>query len=104
MTRHFLRDDDISPPEQAYILDLAVKLKSDRHGCDALAGPRTVAVLFDKPSMRTRVSFAVAIAELGGYPLVIDMGSTHHGRGETTADTARVLSRQVAAVAWPGGR
>jgi ornithine carbamoyltransferase len=100
MTRHFLRDDDLSPPEQAYVLDLADKLKSDRHGCDALAGPRTVAVLFDKPSLRTRISFAVAIAELGGYPLVIDMGSTHQGRGETIADTAHVLSRQVAAVAW----
>jgi ornithine carbamoyltransferase len=100
MTRHFLRDDDLSPAEQSYVLDLADKLKSDRRGCDALAGPRTVAVLFDKPSLRTRVSFAVAIAELGGYPLIIEMGSTHQGRGEPIADTARVLSRQVAAVAW----
>jgi ornithine carbamoyltransferase len=100
MTRHFLRDDDLTPHEQAQVLDLAGKLKADRHGNKALAGPRTVAVLFDKPSLRTRVSFAVAIAELGGYPLVIDMGTTHQGRGETTGDTARVLSRQVAAVAW----
>ena len=65
-----------------------------------LAGPRTVAVLLDKPSLRTRVSFAIGIAELGGYPLVIDMGSTHQSRGEPIGDTARVLSRQVAAVAW----
>jgi ornithine carbamoyltransferase len=57
-------------------------------------------VLFDKPSLRTRVSFSVGIAELGGYPLVIDSQSTHFGRGETIEDAARVLSRQVAAVAW----
>jgi ornithine carbamoyltransferase len=102
--RHFLRDDDLSPAEQAQVLDLAVKLKADRlAGAEwppVLAGPRAVAVLFDKPSLRTRVSFAVAIAELGGFPLVIDMGVTHQGRGETIGDTARVLSRQVAAIAW----
>jgi ornithine carbamoyltransferase len=57
-------------------------------------------VLFDKPSLRTRVSFSVGIAELGGYPLVIDTQTTHFGRGETIEDAARVLSRQVAAVAW----
>ena len=70
--RHFLRDDDLSPAEQAEVLDLADAMKADRFGYRPLAGPRTVAVLFDKPSLRTRVSFAVGIAELGGYPLVID--------------------------------
>src|SRR5215472_11845409 len=100
MTRHLLRDDDLAPDEQAEILDLAVKLKADRYACKALAGPRAVAVMFDKPSLRTRVSFSVAIAELGGYALVIDSGVTHQGRGETIGDTARVLSGQVAAVAW----
>ncbi len=100
MPRHFLRDDDLTPGEQAAVLDLADQLKKDRLGYQPLAGPRTVAVLFDKPSLRTRVSFSVGIAELGGYPLVIDSQTTHFGRGETIEDAARVLSRQVAAIAW----
>jgi ornithine carbamoyltransferase len=98
--RHFLRDDDLSPAEQAEILDLADLLKADRFARKPLSGPRTVAVMFDKPSLRTRVSFATGIAELGGSPLVIESGSTQLGRGETIEDTARVLSRQVAAIAW----
>jgi ornithine carbamoyltransferase len=98
--RHFLRDDDLSPGEQAEVLLLAAQLKADRFGARPLAGPRSVAVLFDKPSLRTRVSFSVGIAELGGFPLVIDSQVTHLGRGETTEDLARVLSRQVAAIAW----
>jgi ornithine carbamoyltransferase len=98
--RHFLRDDDLSPSEQAEVLDLACAMKADRFGYHPLAGPRAVAVLFDKPSLRTRVSFSVGIAELGGYPLVIDAQSTHFGRGETVADATRVLGRQVAAIAW----
>ena len=98
--RHFLRDDDLSPAEQAEVLSLARAMKADRFGYRPLAGPRTVAVLFDKPSLRTRVSFAVGIAELGGLPLVIDAQATHASRGETVADTARVLARQVAAVVW----
>jgi ornithine carbamoyltransferase len=57
-------------------------------------------VLFDKPSLRTRVSFATGIAELGGYPLVIDSPGTHAGRGEEIGDVARVLSRQAAAIVW----
>jgi ornithine carbamoyltransferase len=100
MPRHFLRDDDLTPGEQAAVLDLADQLKKDRLGYQPLAGPRAVAVLFDKPSLRTRVSFSVGIAELGGYPLVIDSQTTHFGRGETIEDAARVLSRQVAAIAW----
>ena len=98
--RHFLRDDDLSPAEQDEVLSLARAMKADRFGYRPLAGPRTVAVLFDKPSLRTRVSFAVGIAELGGLPLVIDAQATHASRGETVADTARVLARQVAAVVW----
>jgi ornithine carbamoyltransferase len=98
--RHFLRDDDLSPAEQAEVLDLADLLKADRFARKPLAGPRTVAVMFDKPSLRTRVSFATGIAELGGSPLVIESASTQLGRGETIEDTARVLSRQVAAIAW----
>jgi ornithine carbamoyltransferase len=98
--RHFLRDDDLSPAEQADVLDLAAAMKADRFGYHPLAGPRAVAVLFDKPSLRTRVSFAVGIAELGGYPLVIDAQATHFGRGETVADATRVLGRQAAAIVW----
>jgi ornithine carbamoyltransferase len=100
MTRHFLRDDDLSPAEQAEVLDLADAMKADRFGYRPLAGPRTVAVLFDKPSTRTRVSFAVGVAELGGQPLVIDAQTAQLGRGEPVADTARVLDRQVAAIVW----
>jgi ornithine carbamoyltransferase len=100
MTRHFLRDDDLEPEEQAAVLDLAEEMKKDRFGYRTLAGPRVVAVLFDKPSLRTRVSFSVGIAELGGHPLVIETATTQLGRGEPIEDMARVLSRQVAAIAW----
>jgi ornithine carbamoyltransferase len=100
MPRHFLRDDDLTPAEQAEVLDLADAMKADRFGHRPLAGPRTVAVLFDKPSTRTRVSFAVGIAELGGQPLVIDAQASQLGRGEPIGDTARVLERQVAAIVW----
>ena len=98
--RHFLRDDDLSPAEQAEVLAIAAELKVDRFARRPLAGPRAVAVLFDKPSLRTRVWFAVGIAELGGYPLVIDAQTTHVGRGESVQDVARVLGSQVAAIAW----
>jgi len=100
MTRHFLRDDDLSQTEQTAILDLAVELKKDRFGTRPLAGPRTVAVIFDKSSTRTRVSFAVGIAELGGIPLIISTANSQLGGKETAADTARVLERQVAAIVW----
>jgi ornithine carbamoyltransferase len=98
--RHFLRDDDLSPAEQAEVLDLAGAMKADRFGYHPLAGPQAIAVLFDKVSLRTRVSFSVGIAELGGYPLVIDAQATHFGRGETVPDATRVLGRQVAAIVW----
>jgi ornithine carbamoyltransferase len=100
MPRHLLRDDDLTPAEQAEVLDRAVVMKQDRFGWPVLAGPRTVAVLFDKPSLRTRVSFTVGVGELGGLPMVIDTQTTHLGRGEALEDVARVLDRQVAAVVW----
>jgi ornithine carbamoyltransferase len=100
MPKHFLRDDDLTPAEQAEVLDLAAAMKKDRLARRPLDGPKAVAVLFDKPSLRTRVSFTVGIAELGGLPLVIDTQTTHIGRGETIGDIARVLTRQVAAIAW----
>jgi len=100
MTRHFLRDDDISPGEQAEILELAERLKSDRFGTKPLEGPQTVAVIFDKSSTRTRVSFAVGIADLGGSPLIISTANSQLGGKETPSDTARVLERMVAAIVW----
>ena len=100
MTRHFLRDDDLTPAEQAQVLDLAHAMKADRLARRPLDGPKTVALLFDKPSLRTRVSFTAGVAELGGQPLEIDTTKTHIGRGETIADIARVLSRMVAAITW----
>ena len=98
--RHFLRDDDLSPAEQAEVLDLADQLTADRLSARPLEGPRAVAVVFDKTSTRTRVSFAVGVAELGGYPLLIDAQSSQLGKGETIEDTTRVLDRQVAAIVW----
>ena len=100
MTRHFLRDDDITPAEQAEILDLAERLKADRWGTKPLAGPQTVAVIFDKSSTRTRVSFAVGIADLGGSPLIISTANSQLGGKETPSDTARVLERMVSAIVW----
>ncbi|MET4782030.1 ornithine carbamoyltransferase [Glaciihabitans sp. UYNi722] len=100
MTRHFLRDDDLTQAEQSAVLDLAVELKKDRFAVKPLAGPETVAVIFDKSSTRTRVSFAVGIADLGGSPLIISTANSQLGGKETATDTARVLERQVAAIVW----
>jgi ornithine carbamoyltransferase len=100
MTRHFLRDDDLTQAEQLEILDLAVELKRDRYAVTPLAGPQTVAVIFDKSSTRTRVSFAVGIADLGGSPLIISTANSQLGGKETPSDTARVLERMVSAIVW----
>ena len=100
MTRHFLRDDDLAPAEQAEVLDLAARLKTERFGQSPLAGPRTVAIIFDKPTLRTQVSFMTGIAELGGAPMVVDGNLARIGVRESIADTARVLGRQVAAIVW----
>ena len=100
MPRHFLRDDDLSPVEQLEVLDLADRVKEDRFAFTPLAGPRSVAVIFDKPSTRTRVSFSAGIAELGGYPLVMEATGSQLGRGEPIEDTTRVLDRQCAAIVW----
>ncbi|MGY1858042.1 ornithine carbamoyltransferase [Modestobacter sp. SYSU DS0290] len=107
MTRHFTKDDDLTPAEQAEVLALAAQLKTGRHTAEAPTplrapngAPKPVAVLFDKPSTRTRVSFSVGIAELGGFPLVVDAGASQLGRGESVEDTTRVLDRQVAAIVW----
>ena len=100
MTRHFLRDDDLTQAEQLEILDLAVELKKDRYQSKPLAGPQTVAVIFDKSSTRTRVSFAVGVADLGGSPLIISTANSQLGGKETPSDTARVLERMVSMIVW----
>jgi len=96
--RHFLIDDDISSAELVQILDEADRMKKDRFSARPLAGPKSVAVIFEKQSTRTRVSFEVGIAELGGHPLIIDARMSQLGRGETIEDTAKVLSRFVEAI------
>ncbi len=103
MVRHLLRDDDLSPAEQGAILDLADTMKAERFAHRPLAGPKSVAVLFDKPSTRTRISFEVGVGQLGGTPLIIDAQASQLGRGETIGDTARVLSRYVEAIVWRTG-
>ncbi len=100
MPRHFLRDDDVTPAEQAEILSLAAELKSAPFSRRPLEGPRGVAVIFDKNSTRTRFSFEIGIAQLGGHAVVVDGRSTQLGRDETLEDTGRVLSRYVDAIVW----
>ncbi|TPW70289.1 ornithine carbamoyltransferase [Schumannella sp. 10F1B-5-1] len=100
MTRHLLRDDDLSSAEQLEILALAREMKADRWVHKPLAGPQSVAVIFDKTSTRTRVSFSVGIADLGGSPLVMDTGNSQLGGKESPSDTARVLERMVSAIVW----
>jgi ornithine carbamoyltransferase len=100
MTRHFLRDDDLTQAEQSAVLDLAAEMKADRWARTPLAGPQSVAVIFDKSSTRTRVSFHVGISDLGGSPLIISTANSQLGGKETPADTARVLERMVSAIVW----
>ena len=100
--RHFLELDRLDKPTLRAIIDDAARLKSgagDGAGGDArpLAG-KTLAMLFEKPSTRTRVSFEVAIRQLGGEAVIIESTASQMGRGETAADTARVLSRYVDAI------
>ena len=100
MTRHFLKDDDLTPQEQAELLERAIRLKADRYSERPFSGPQTVAVIFDKTSTRTRVSFAVGISDLGGMPLILDTGVSQLGKKESVADTAKVLERQVSQIVW----
>ncbi|MCM6778344.1 ornithine carbamoyltransferase [Nocardia sp. CDC159] len=98
--RHFLRDDDLSPAEQLEVLTLAAELKAAPFSHRPLEGPRGVGVIFEKNSTRTRFSFEMGIAQLGGHAVVVDGRDTQLGREETLADTGRVLSRYVDAVVW----
>jgi ornithine carbamoyltransferase len=97
MTRHFLTGAELTAAEQRRLLERAIELKADRTASRALAG-KSVALVFDKPSTRTRVSFEVGVSELGGHPLILRQAELQLGRGESAQDTARVLSRMVHAV------
>ncbi|WP_104091331.1 ornithine carbamoyltransferase [Arthrobacter sp. GMC3] len=104
MTRHFLVDTDLSPAEQAEVLALASELKKAPYSKSTFAGDgagrKTVAVIFDKTSTRTRVSFATGIADLGGNALIINPGEAQIGHKETVTDTAKVLERMVSTIVW----
>lgn len=100
MLKHFLRDDDLTPQEQKEVLDLADRLKQSRYDAKPLAGPHSVAIIFDKTSTRTRFSFAAGVAELGGNPIIINPGEAQLGEKESVADTAKVLDRMVSLIVW----
>jgi ornithine carbamoyltransferase len=100
VTRHFLRDDDLGPAEQARVLDLAAAMKAAPFEARPLHGPRTVAMIFDKPTLRTQSSFAAGIAELGGHPMLVDGQLAGIGTREPVADVARILGRQASAIVW----
>ncbi len=100
MTRHFLRDDDLTAAEQREVLRRAAALKKAPYSDQCLAGPQSVAVLFDKPTLRTQASFTAGIAALGGYPMVVDGRLAGIGERESVADTARVLGRQTSLIVW----
>ena len=100
MVKHFLKDDDLTPAQQREVLDLAAALKKAPFSARPLEGPRGVGVIFEKNSTRTRFSFEMGIAQLGGHAVVVDGRTTQLGREETLQDTGRVLSRYVDAVVW----
>src|SRR4051794_23100978 len=105
LTRHFLTGEELGAHELGSLLDRALELKQGRRegvGREVLAG-QAVALVFEKPSTRTRVSFEVGVAELGGTPVVLRGDELQLGRGESIGDTARVLSRYVDAVAIRSG-
>ncbi len=97
MTRHFLTGEELTSAELASLLDRAADLKADRLSSRALDG-KSVALVFEHPSTRTRVSFEVGVAELGGHPVVLRGGELQLSRGESVRDTALVLSRFVQAI------
>src|SRR3954463_7271594 len=98
--RHFLADDDLTPAEQARVLDLAFELKQAPYAAKPLAGPKTVAMIFDKQTLRTQSSFAAGIAELGGHPMLVDGALAGIGVRESVSDVAQGLGRQASGVVW----
>ena len=98
--RHLLADDDLTAAEQRVVLDRALALKAAPFADRSLEGPLTVSILFDKPTLRTQVSFVGAVAQLGGFPMVVDGRLAGVGVRESVADVARILGPQSAAVVW----
>ncbi len=97
MTRHFLTGAELSEQELLALIERALELKAAPLSSDALAR-RSVALIFQKPSTRTRVSFEAGVAELGGHPMILRSDELQLARGEAVRDTAYVLSRHVAAI------
>jgi ornithine carbamoyltransferase len=97
LTRHFLTGAEITADELSWLVERALELKADRLASRALEG-LSVALVFERPSTRTRISFEVGVSELGGHPLVLRGGELQMARGESTRDLALVLSRMVHAV------
>jgi len=97
MARHFLTGEELTSGEQSRLIERALELKADRGASGALGG-KSVALVFSRPSTRTRVSFEVGVHELGGHPLVLREGELQLARDESPRDTALVLSRMVDAV------
>jgi ornithine carbamoyltransferase len=95
--RHFLTGEELTSEELDRLLLRAIELKQDRLGSRALEG-RSVALIFDKPSTRTRLSFDVGVHELGGHPVILREGEMQIARGESVRDTAMILSRFVHAI------
>ncbi len=98
MSRNLLTIDDLSPSELEHLLQLAAKAKASPGDYAGRMSGLAVALIFEKPSTRTRVSFEVAISSTGGYPLALSSTELQLGRGETIEDTGRVLSRYVDAI------
>ncbi len=98
LPRHFLDLDRLDSGELRDILDLGKACKAGERGDSKPLDGKAVAMIFEKPSTRTRVSFEIGITQLGGQPIVLEPSGTQLGRGETVADTARVLSRYVDAI------
>jgi ornithine carbamoyltransferase len=98
MARNFLSMDDLTGEELALLLDLSTKVKASPADYAGRLAGLAVAMIFEKPSTRTRVSFEVGLASLGAHPLALSSAELQLGRGETIEDTGRVLSRYVDAV------
>ncbi len=98
--RHFVADDDLTSDDQREVLALAAEMKTDPFAHRPYEGPRSVAILTDKPTLRTQLSFHAGIAELGGNPMLVDGRLAGIGVRESIPDSARVLGRHVAAIVW----
>ena len=98
MARSYLSVDDLSPDELATVLGLSASAKAEPESYAGRLAGKAVALIFEKPSTRTRVSFEVAVSSMGGHPVVLSASDLQLGRGETIEDTGRVLSRYVDAI------